>query len=911
MPELALELKTALLLKEEGRHQEAENQCRQLLQRAPDDAEGHYVLGTLLLEQQRAEEALVEFQQALTLAPANGDYWLAFTEALLALGRSREALEIIDDMIAKGLDWPQALALQERAKAAVQRAADQPTSPAVAAEPDPTHWTLTIADDVRVCVPPDARLMTPYILLEQEDWFEAELPFLRQLIEPGMGVLDIGANHGLYALSLAKRLQGQGRVIACEPASAPADMLERSIAENGFGEVLTLLRLGLSDHEGSAMLNIGANSELNSLTPAADQPVDQTTGETETVRLTTLDALMQSSDWPDGWQVDILKLDAEGEEIRILQGAARFFAEQDPLVLFEWKHGQVPNTGLLETFAALGLDRYRLVPGLNALVSVAENEPLDGYQLNLFACTPARAERLAAAGYLIGAASAILEPAPAPNQSWPQALVARSFVSGLQADGQIITAWRALDRTGDPHWPVYEKALNAYLSASDPSQPLPARWVWLRASQSALAQLIAAGDTHLATRLLHIRVLDACGQRSAAVKANTELEQRLEQTPSARFDLPDRPFLPPLPDYDHRLPQGSIDAWIQATICEGLECRRAYSSYFHRDGRLLQRLADNPNRSLVMDRRRVLIVLLLALVAGRRVQLSAESPLRGPEMMPEHRNVEWWRGLPVLGLQQAENVSPICRTPDRHSYRAVFCAGMQRSGSTWSYNVARLILSRSVGEKSLEAGYVGGGDPLDRLLGSRMKQGQLRLLKFHRATPQSLGYATLGLGKVVFTYRPPLNAVASIADFFGTSIENAVATIAANIQDMNLWVRTGHALLISFDDLTLRSSEWISRMAAFLSVDLTAEDVAQIQQETAYERVKQKAEALGQQRESLIKAGSSAYDSQSLLHVGHAPLGRARDWRTQLTPEQQSYALKHLDRWVDADGQWRPDALYN
>ncbi|MBK7673942.1 MAG: hypothetical protein IPJ27_03790 [Candidatus Accumulibacter sp.] len=56
--------------------------------------------------------------------------------------------------------------------------------------------TLTMVDEVRVVVPDSLDLITPYVLLEQQDWFEDEIKFLRHLLQPGQKVIDIGANYG-------------------------------------------------------------------------------------------------------------------------------------------------------------------------------------------------------------------------------------------------------------------------------------------------------------------------------------------------------------------------------------------------------------------------------------------------------------------------------------------------------------------------------------------------------------------------------------------------------------------------------------------------------------------------------------------------------------------------------------------
>jgi len=41
----------------------------------------------------------------------------------------------------------------------------------------PSTITLSLVDGVRIVVPDSLDLLTPYVLLEQQDWFEDEVPF--------------------------------------------------------------------------------------------------------------------------------------------------------------------------------------------------------------------------------------------------------------------------------------------------------------------------------------------------------------------------------------------------------------------------------------------------------------------------------------------------------------------------------------------------------------------------------------------------------------------------------------------------------------------------------------------------------------------------------------------------------------
>ena len=67
-------------------------------------------------------------------------------------------------------------------------------------------------------------------------------------------------------------------------------------------------------------------------------------------------------------RIAFVKLDAEGDEHRVLAGARRFFAEQSPVVMFEFKHGALVNAGLIAEFQALEFDIFRWSAELELLM---------------------------------------------------------------------------------------------------------------------------------------------------------------------------------------------------------------------------------------------------------------------------------------------------------------------------------------------------------------------------------------------------------------------------------------------------------------------------------------------------------------------------------------------------------------
>ncbi|AFL72927.1 FkbM family methyltransferase [Thiocystis violascens] len=398
-----------------GRGEAAEWLYRAVLALDIEHAEANHHLGILEIESGQIEPGLEHLQKAVERAPEVGGYWLALAEALLLAKRPPDALVVMDRARKAGLDSQTADALRRRIEDAIapesrldppRREAIIPAtaqatasplpspliSPAIPAQEPPSGtFVVSIAGDVRVRVPADIHCLTTYALLEQEDWFEDEISWVRQFVQPGMVALDVGANHGIYALTMAKLMQGNGRVIALEPTLTSADLLAQGIIENGLADVLTLIRVGLSGQAGEADIAIRGCRRPNS--PQDDR-------RTECVPMSTLDDLLGDARWPTGVAVDFLRLNVGGQDLGVLQGGNDFFMKQTPLVMFRIPPNPI-RSGLMDAFAGLNMEIYRLIPGLNALVPFGSSHPLDEYRRNLFACGAERANSLRQRGLML------------------------------------------------------------------------------------------------------------------------------------------------------------------------------------------------------------------------------------------------------------------------------------------------------------------------------------------------------------------------------------------------------------------------------------------------------------------------------------------------------------------------------
>ncbi len=429
-----------------------------------------------------------------------------------------------------------------------------------------TTITVGLVDGTQVVVPDSLDQITPYVLQEQGDWFEDEIKFLRSLVQPGQTVVDIGANVGVYALSLARRVGPTGQVWAFEPASATAELLAAGIEANGTSWV-QLQRQALSDHEGMALLQMPGQSELNFLAGESTTSPDAHLGATEEVSLTTLDACLDAFGWS---QVGLLKIDAEGEEERILAGGQVFFRELSPLVMFEVQTGDALRLELVERFEALGYACFRLVPGLGALMTFDPSAGVDGYLLNLFAAKPDRAEALAAGGWLVQTTTPQPpETADLKPYHWSRSLAALPYGQDLAP------IWQQQPQAADP-FATHEVALELWAFSQDNSQPLDRRLGALQRSYRLLLEQTSPVSP-LPRWASLARVALALGERTMAVRALGNLIPPLMEGVEPDLSVP---FLAPLPRYDHLDPGGRLSAWLVSAALEADELHGAFSGFY-------------------------------------------------------------------------------------------------------------------------------------------------------------------------------------------------------------------------------------------------------------------------------------------------------------------------------------------
>jgi FkbM family methyltransferase len=179
-------------------------------------------------------------------------------------------------------------------------------------------------------------------------------------------VVDVGANRGQYAMAL--RAAGwRGPILSIEPIAELRQTLAARAAHDRLWQVLPALAIG--DRDGTATLEISAESDMSSLRPQTGQLRELSPSsaiverrEVPVRRLDLLPELTQSS-----WRRIFVKIDVQGAEWQVLDGARgldkRLIGLQLEMALVPLYVGEADWRSTVDRLAAAGYDLYLLIPG--------------------------------------------------------------------------------------------------------------------------------------------------------------------------------------------------------------------------------------------------------------------------------------------------------------------------------------------------------------------------------------------------------------------------------------------------------------------------------------------------------------------------------------------------------------------
>jgi FkbM family methyltransferase len=234
------------------------------------------------------------------------------------------------------------------------------------------YSTVSLPWGVRLRVRPQESIGSIIRRMGILDLFTSEC--IWRLLQPGEVAVDVGANVGHMTSLMAAKSGPAGHVIAVEPHPVLFRELQFNVEtwrRQGALALITTCNVALSASSGTAKLAVPPNFKKNnglSFLASPEQTVEPNTQMFEVV-LTTLDKLA------DVYRaISFLKIDVEGHELQVLEGAGQLLREKRIKTIVFEEHG-TPPTPVTRTLEGFGFSVFLLDGALSGpiLAPIAES----------------------------------------------------------------------------------------------------------------------------------------------------------------------------------------------------------------------------------------------------------------------------------------------------------------------------------------------------------------------------------------------------------------------------------------------------------------------------------------------------------------------------------------------------------
>jgi FkbM family methyltransferase len=182
-------------------------------------------------------------------------------------------------------------------------------------------------------------------------------------VRSGDVCIDVGAQKGFITLHLLRAVGPEGRVIAFEPDPRAMEALKANVQRNGFDRS-KLYPCALGDREASCAFALSRQLGWSSRFP--NEVAKPSVASTILVRTRRLDDILpETGIAPETHRISFVKIDAEGSEPLILQGAMETLRRFRPAVHIEVNKASLCAGGfsansIESLLRPLGYELYRL-----------------------------------------------------------------------------------------------------------------------------------------------------------------------------------------------------------------------------------------------------------------------------------------------------------------------------------------------------------------------------------------------------------------------------------------------------------------------------------------------------------------------------------------------------------------------
>jgi FkbM family methyltransferase len=183
------------------------------------------------------------------------------------------------------------------------------------------HYTIALRDGSSMVVDLRQKMCNGYFYYGCMEHEQGHDTLLSLLLKPGSTYVDVGANVGYYVKTVSQKMGRTGNIYAFEPLPSAWNLLETNAKE---ASQCTLFKQAVADQPGELPFFVHKSGDMSSLL--------ESRGSTKIiVPVTTLDDALSHLT-----RMDVLKIDVEGAEYLVLQGATQCIKQHRPVICFEY-----------------------------------------------------------------------------------------------------------------------------------------------------------------------------------------------------------------------------------------------------------------------------------------------------------------------------------------------------------------------------------------------------------------------------------------------------------------------------------------------------------------------------------------------------------------------------------------------
>jgi FkbM family methyltransferase len=183
-------------------------------------------------------------------------------------------------------------------------------------------------DGTKVYFPKNSIIFT--MACKQEVYEQANVSLLQSLVKPDSFYFDIGANIGLMAIPILN-YSCSCRVVSFEPSPSVLPFLKRTVENSPYRDRWKIIEKATGSQVGFAEF-FTSNSGMEAYSSFRDTHRGDTPIKLE-IPVTTLDTEWNALGQP---AVSVIKIDVEGAELQVLEGAIQCIEREKPCILVEW-----------------------------------------------------------------------------------------------------------------------------------------------------------------------------------------------------------------------------------------------------------------------------------------------------------------------------------------------------------------------------------------------------------------------------------------------------------------------------------------------------------------------------------------------------------------------------------------------